>query len=581
MKRKLIVLCVALLLLTALASLALADGDALKFKMDVQPNRFTGPQEASVGIQVSNSGESDMPGPVTLYDPNDQQIEEFGAPVLTAGSSQSWMGKVQVTQEMLDKGEIAFSIRYPYTNDEGEIKYKHKTFRKPITYDTNKVQVEVNRSITPPTTAGKGQTVTVTYEIVNTGTVDITDVRITENKSISTSPGTIKKVAPGSKESHTFTVKMGTKNLVSQATIIYTADGNKVTVTKEPVTIYYGEIKLKATLTADKTGGMVGDTVKLTLKLENTSKDETYSNITITDPTLGEVFSGLSLDPGETLNEVKEVTLSEDTTYQFTALTRNADDRDVQTSTEQVKILVMEPSEAANLTVKAEADRTTIYETPGTVRFTVFVTNNSAADIENVSIYATGVQLYQFPLILAGETREFTRDIGVSMAGSYQFVARVRNKLNETESFESNIVRIGYARPTAVPTEAPMVTPPAPQKVPVPQVDDLPESYTNLATTLKSVGLGLLVPVAIGALLTLIGLVARIIRGIQSHGALDHLERTVSRDYEQPGEEAKSEKKKKDDDEKKEKKDEEPLGDEDDDTAIVRRRHRRTDDEES
>ncbi len=538
MKRRLIVLALSVAALLALFCCARAEYDPLKVTMELQTNRFTEPRRITVGITVINTGESDMPGPVTLWYPNGKQVTEFGEPVLAAGSKQSWSGTWDVTQAQLEAGKLRFSIRYTVINDEDKPVSKEKLFSKALIYEGAKASVEVNRTITP-TVAGKGQEVSVTYEVVNTGNVDITNVKITENKSISTSAATIPLVKAGEKQSHTFTVKMGTKNLTSSGTVIYTAEGKKNTVTKEAATIRYGEVKLSASLTADKKGGMVGDPVVLTLTLKNTGTDD-FEDVTVSDPALGEIFTGEAVPAGETVTLRKELVIgSEDASYQFTVAGKSTSGLDVETATDRLTVKAVDPSEVVDLTVTAEADRDTIYEKPGTVRFTVHVTNNSGADLENVTVTASGVRLYTFPKVLAGETREFTREIDVSMAGTYQFVAQTQNKLGETQRFESNTVYIRYASPTAVPTEAPLVTPPAPHYEKEPTMADVEQqmgiSLTETADTLRKVAMGLAVPAAIGLLLVLIGIIGRSKRAVDSMGAVDRLERTSARDYEAPG----------------------------------------------
>ncbi len=533
MKRRLIVWLVAVVALTLVAGLAWADGeDNLTVKMDLGRNRFTEPATIAVGIQVINQGEDDMPGPVTLYDPSGKQIEEFGAPVLTVGASQSWTGQWRVTQSQLEAGRITFSIKYSIVGDDGELQPKTKRFSKTITYEPATAAVEVNRTITP-TTAGKGQEVTVTYDVINTGNVDITNVKIQEHKNVSATAGTIEKVAAGEKGSYPFTVKMGTRDLTSSATITYTAGSTKQTLQKEAATIRYGEMKLSASLSADKKGGLVGDTVKLTLTLKNTGKVD-YAGVTVTDPVLGEVFSGQTVPAGETVKLEKELPIAASQDYQFTVTGQGADGMDVETATGKVSVTAVEPSEVVNLTVQTSVAQETIHEIPGTAEFTVAVTNTSTAAVKDVAVVANGMTVYTFPTIEPGETREFTRSFAVSMAGTYQFSARVKNQLNETQTFAGNTVYIRYSAPTPVPTEVPIVTPPAPHTQPIPEKDDLPEDYTKTAETLNQVGWGLLIPVGVGALLILIGLIGRLIRGVRSMGAVDHLERSGLRDYEAP-----------------------------------------------
>lgn len=141
------------------------------------------------------------------------------------GASQSWSGNWDVTQKQLEAGKITFKVKYSMYNDDGELTNKTKNYSIPITYTTAsaedaKVQVEINRTITP-SVAEKGQEVNVIYDVVNAGEVEITDVTIKENSSISKSTGTIASIPAGEKGSYTFTVTMGTKDLTSQSTITY------------------------------------------------------------------------------------------------------------------------------------------------------------------------------------------------------------------------------------------------------------------------------------------------------------------------------------------------------------------------
>ena len=200
MKRRILLGLIVCLALCCLFGTAMAAYDPLKVSMSLSQTKFTETQSITVSITVSNTGEGDMPGPVTLYYPNGNQVEEFGSPTLTVGSSQSWSGTWKVTQKQLEAGKITFKIKYSVYNDDGELLNKTKNFSKAITYtaesDTStsnpaagdsttttsstaagKVQVEINRTITPPI-ASKGQEVSVVYDVVNAGEVDITNVTI-------------------------------------------------------------------------------------------------------------------------------------------------------------------------------------------------------------------------------------------------------------------------------------------------------------------------------------------------------------------------------------------------------------------
>ena len=521
--------------LVCLCAFASAETNPLKVSMELSSNTFTEPKTITVSIQVSNTGEGDMPGACTLYYPNGKQVEEFGAPVLSVGTSKTWSGTWKVTQAQLDAGKITFKLKYPMYNDAGELVNKSYSFSKKIIYEGAAASLEINRTIAP-TTAQKGQEVTITYDIVNSGNVDVTDVTIKENSSISSKSGKIDKVAAGTKESYTFTVKMGTKNLTSQPTITYKADGKTQTVKKDAATIKYGQVNMSAGLTADKKGGVPGDTVKLTLTIKNTGKVD-YQNVTVTDATLGEVFSGQTVAAGKTLTLEKEITIDQTTDYQFTIKGQTSDGTDAETVSGRVTVTAADPAKVIDLTVEAVADRSVVYTMPGTVRFTVSVTNNSQIDVSNVTVYAVDTQLYSFPSILAGETRSFVRDVNISMAGQFAFNARCRDQLDETVTFTSNVVPIAYETPTAVPTEAPIVTPPEPVHEEIPTTDGLPSYVDGIQSALGAIKWICIVLAAAGAALIAVAFVRRTQLKRESDQAMDHLELGAYRDYSQPAEE--------------------------------------------
>ena len=379
MKKRLIVLFILVAaFMVVLCAAAQADFDPLKVSMTLSENTFTEPKQITVSIKISNTGESDMPGPVTLYYPNGKQVEEFGSPTLTVGTSQSWTGKWHVTQAELEAGRITFKMKYTIINENGEPENKTKNFSKKITYMGGVASVEVNRAISP-TTAGQGMEVSITYDVVNTGTLDITDVVITEDRSISRTAGKIPVIKAGEKGTYTFKVTMGKKDLTSKATISYKADGREYSVLKEATTVKYGEMNLSASLSADKKGGLTGDTVKLTLRLKN-SGDEDYQNVVVSDPTLGDLFTDATVPAHETVTLEQDLAITETTDYQFTVTAQDASGAEVQTTTERVTVTAIEPSQVVSLSVEARADREVIYELPGIVHFTVAVTNNATAE---------------------------------------------------------------------------------------------------------------------------------------------------------------------------------------------------------
>lgn len=528
-KRILVCLTMALLLAVCLMGTAMAASKAPEVAVVLSTNRFSGPQEVTITIRVTNTADTDMPGKVCLFDPEGKQITEFGEPVLAAGASKSWTGTWFVTEEQLAAGRIAFGLSYDMLDNSGAIITKTQPFYCAIVNTAAEADIEVRRTITP-STARNGQKVSVIYEISNVGGVDVTDVVIKESSAVSSSEGRIALIKAGEKATYTFTVTMGKKNLVSGATVTAVGAGKTVTRTVEDATIKYGDVKLTATLKADKKGGSVGDTIKLTLTLKNTGKVD-YENVTVTDAILGTVFSGVTVKKGESVTLETERAITQTCDYQFTVSGLDASGSTVETATERVNVIAVDPEKEVTLSVTAVPSKREIYVLPSVVKFTVSVTNNSAVDAKNVNVISSGVQLYTFDTIAPGQTRSFDCDVMVSYAGQFRFDATAPNQLSERVTYEGEIVPITLAKATPTPSQAPLPTPPSAPEFATypPQPTQAPASskdQTMLIVGYVAAGLA-----AVCGLLVVIGVVGRMKRAAQSSKAADHLERNGYSDY--------------------------------------------------
>lgn len=532
MKKRLLPALVLALVLVMIAAVSAAADSILDIKADIPGgNTFTGPQEITVTIEVSNSGDEEMPGPVKLYYPNKKQVEEFGAPVLAAGSSRSWEGAWMLTQDELEAGYVEFFVSYAVKDAEtGEVTTKAKAFRYPIVYSGSEPELTITRSILPAV-AQKNQEVSVIYEIANTGAADVSNVTIKENASVATTAGAIKSIAAGETKKYVFTAKMGTKDLTSEATITYKAGGKSYTSKVEAATIKYGTMDLTATLTADKKGGAPGDTVKLSLKLKNGGKTD-ITGIEVTDEVLGSVFSGQTVRAGETLTLEKEMTITETTDLQFIVSADAGEGAKLETATGRVHVIATDPTKQIVLGVEASADRSEVYKIPGgVVRFTITVHNESAVEVKNITVKAVEREVYFFDSIPSGESRTVTRDMEISMAGTFQFTANVKDELGQVLTFASNSIPVAYAPPTAVPTEAPLVTPEAPETKPMPQATSAPQWISQAENAADSAKWILAGVAGVLAALLLVGAIRRGRSKSQSNKAMDHLDGANYRDY--------------------------------------------------
>ena len=538
-KRLFLALALGIVLVLLCASAALAERP-IKVSMEFSKYKLSGPETITVSITVTNIGDGDLPAPVTLYYPDGSKIEDFGSPTLSVGKSKRWTGDWDVTQEELNAGKVTFSVRYSAYDgaigDDGEPSLKaHKlNFSKDVTNLGTDPQITVKRTITP-TTAQKGQEVSVTYEVTNSGDVEVTSVNIKENAAVSAKSGTIASIAVGATESYTFTTTMGTKDITSAATISFKAGGKGYTKKVESTTIKHGEVKLSATLKTDKKGGAPGDTVKLTLTLKNSGTLD-FTNVTVKDPALGVVFEGQEVKAGKELVLEKDLTVTETQELQFTVTADESTGKGVETATGRVKITAMDPTQVIALRVEATSDRDVIYKRPGTVRFSITVHNDSAVEVKNISVKSGDVTLYSFDSIPAGQSASFIRDVDANLgtdmtSGTFRFTASCKDQLEQVLKFESNDVVINYVEQTPAPTAPPQVTPPKPEKEPLPTDQPEPE-WLGQAETLADGAKWIFAAIA-GVLLVLllIGAVRRGKSRSESKKAMDHLDGANYRDY--------------------------------------------------
>lgn len=547
MKRKVLLLISIIAAVSLSVGCALAaDADPIVCNMEIDPPKLAGPGTVNVTITISNSGDTDMKDPVVLYDPAAQIVSDFGtngAALLKAGDSITWTGSYDVNQRTLDNGSVVYFVKYNIYKDSGEAVETSQPIRGKISVQTAEADIDVKRTISP-TVAREGQKVVVKYNITNSGTVDLTDITIQEHKDVHKEKQTIPELKAGQTAEIEYTVSMGKKNLTSGATVTYKSAGSKKAqeYTVENQTIAYGESSLSAKLTSSSKGVPVNEKVTLTLELKNGGTLD-YSDIRVTDPTLGDVFSNQKLEAGKSLKLEKEITLPATSDYQFTITAIDSSGTETVTATDAVTVTAVNPEDVLKLTLTATPDRTEVYEQPGLVRFSLSITNDSSVDAKKVVVKHGNTAIYTFESIPAGETRKLTRDTALSMAGKYRFSATAQDALENSLTFESNEVQIAFSVPTPAPATA--TPPPVPTAEPTfsavtmppiadPSIGAFPKTVQNILLPILILA-GLMLIVSAGLLI--VATKRRADQRKASEAAFDHLERAKRRDYITPAEE--------------------------------------------
>lgn len=534
-------LCVWLLALIAMMPFACAEGDPVACTIEVSPEFLVGPGDVSVTITVSNVTDKDLQDPVQLFNPQAVPITDFGDEGLVslmAGESKTWTGTYSVNERELEQGYIQYFAKYTVYQDNGQATPSSQSIRATVSRTEAQIAVDVDRTITPPS-AHEGQEVQVKYTITNSGTVPLTDVSIVENESInSKAQSTDKQLDPGAKIEITYKATMEKKELTSSAKITYKAVGSDKTetYTVDEKKIPFAQADLSADLSSDVKGVISGGTVKLTLELKNKGSVD-MTDLRVSDPILGDVFTNQMVKAGETLTLEKEITLTETADYQFTIQAIDSTGTEISALSNQLSLTAMSPDEALNLTLTATPDSTEIYSDPAEVRFTLTITNDSNVDATDVKISHGYVDIYTFESLAAGESRTLSRDAVLSNSGKFQFSAVAKDPLENENTFVSNEMQIAVYQPT--PPPATPTLPPVPTAEPtfVP-VTVVPIHHDSIGTLPKAVQKVLLPALIVMGVFFLAGTGLLLVAAKKRHddkkaskAAYDHLERTRRRDY--------------------------------------------------
>ncbi|NMD39016.1 MAG: hypothetical protein GYA87_10110, partial [Christensenellaceae bacterium] len=454
MKNKIIplLLLIVILIITVSVGALASSYDPVRATISYSPKAVSGLDQLNISITITNVGDGDMIEPVVLYAPNGKPVADFGedgAVKLSVGASKTYKGVWQLRQSDLDSGAVKYYVKYTMFNDKGEKVQQLKYLSAKFEYENVISDLQISRDISP-TVATQDQEVTVTYTFVNKGNVSATNIKVVENKSIATKAKTLDRVLPGEEATIVFTQKMGKKNLVSSSTVTYKSEKSNKKKTFDSQTITFGESKLSAKLKSSSKGVLVGETVKLTLDLENKGNID-FNNLNISDENLGDIFTGQSLVAGQKLSLEKELIVNEPAKYQFIINGTDSTNNEISVKTNAIEVKSINEDQKLTMVVSAEADKTTVFDDNGKVRFTISVNNNSLGEAKNVKIHHGDVDVYTFTEINPGQTKTIIRDFSLTMPGEYKFTATCKNALDEEVSFDSQSIYIDVSSPTMVP----------------------------------------------------------------------------------------------------------------------------------
>lgn len=532
-----IVLLVIMLSILAVFASARTTIGSVNFTLDVNPSSLTAPGNIKVTAKLANASNEDLNTSFSLYDPDGKLVTSFGdggsLPRLLSGDTYVWEGEYMVSQSQLEDGNLVYTLRFSTLDTTGSLVEHNLPVKADVAFTGEKVNLKVTRTITPEVVR-RGKEVVVLYELINQGNIRLTNIQVTENRLISTRAQSISSLEPGASAKITFKKTNVTADLTSSALIIYRKEGDRTNqrLNIAAMKIPLAKPALSFSLSTDKNQVNIGESVTLTLHIKNNG-NISYSNVSVTDPKLGEVFSNVQIDAGQTRELKKEVIVNETTTYAFTLHLQDNTGTTQEEKVPETKVSAYTEGQMLRLNLTLTADSETIDSLPGAMRFHLTVTNDSNTAAKNIRIRHASRDIYTITELAPGQSTVITRDFMLSQAGKYQFTAIATDVQDNPMEFTSNAMSIAYVAPTPAPTReivatiAPVIT-----FSPVPPEYSPEGGNTRDALFIITMATGVLAAIAI--ILLLLTVILRARARAKSNAAYDTFEISSTRDYTSP-----------------------------------------------
>ena len=335
--------CMSVLIAFALWALCACASAEVKLSAELEKNAFHGPDATSVRVLVSN-GNPDPIGNLVLSVPGRKDV--LLAETLDAGVSLEFESAVQVNSDALSLGFVSVTLRYDYQGVASLEQTLCNVRRLEDKVEARLVCALPDRALVP------GETVTISYTLVNTGETDITGAVITcmpdgyvsESADIPAGERLCVERAVPYEVLALVSARADCKSAVSGAPYSFEAAAEDWTELIED---------LRLTVIKDESVN-AGEKAHLTLQIENLGSCS-YTGINAEAEGAGR-FRGLPgrIGPGDfvTASLVTDV-LAADTVFAVTLTALREDGERVSFSVPEVTVKVSPPNGQAKLSIEA------------------------------------------------------------------------------------------------------------------------------------------------------------------------------------------------------------------------------------
>ena len=371
----------------------------LNINFSVTPVELVVPGEVTLTFTITNASEYDAKN-VYIASGDGLQIEPIGQ--IDARDSQVINRSHTVTEDELNSALITFTVSHDgIAGDPETVNY---TVQCPIERAIAQPSVEFTRQFTG-IYARKGDVVTITYKVRNTGNVQLAALRA--NDTLGDYSGRAEVLNVGETRIFTNRVVISADG-VSSPKLTYTVpteDNKEYTETLDDAKILLADEQLTATLELDQEAARIGGTVTATLTIMNFGNVDFY-DISVTDETFGGLIAdGMQIINGsQPLVVQKTYPVRSDADFQFRVRALSQSGVTLETLTEPIPFRAI-PAGAAEISVYAEAVHEEIAK-GGDVPVDIYIVNAGEGNAQSAQLseLTTETMLKEFAVISNGAT---------------------------------------------------------------------------------------------------------------------------------------------------------------------------------
>jgi uncharacterized repeat protein (TIGR01451 family) len=355
--------------------------EALEVSAIIEPGRMVEPETAHLTISMTNAGDAPI-ADVRLLRASGAVVKQIGT--LGPGASYAFEEDIALSMDQFQAGGVIYLVRCTLNPGTGREIGGRMTVHVPLERIPAQPSVEFSRSVSSEYVQA-GEQVALTYRIVNTGNVTLTDLVVSD--PVAGDVGTLRELAPGRK--HTFTARVSIwadSSSLPSLTCFSKADPDQPIVRDLGAThIEVTNQRLEAVLTADFAAIKSGEFVTLKLTLHNAS-DIACEKLRIYDQSGAELDTPpISLKPDERYELTYPLALRETTTLLLTVSGKTEGGSVISTRSNALTVAVRPSEGRAHIQLAAQINPNTPAG-PGKVRFTLRLTNTGEEVLRGVSV---------------------------------------------------------------------------------------------------------------------------------------------------------------------------------------------------